>query len=806
MRFFRSWTRSPGVTLGIIVSAGVGVAVATMGITLPVNALFPPVPYAVGSRLVEFQETGIAPAKYASSENQQHRVSRAVVAALRERPDVFEAVVAYEESVPLPFEDRPGTSTLGAGVPYDLFPRLGIKPVVGRLFRPDEDQPGHGQVLILSYREWQSQFGGDSSVVGRVLRTDPGYGAGDYTIVGILDSTTVFPPQWSTSFYIPLGSRGMDRWRRASFVTALAIVRSGVSRASVQTAADLAAERSGPEDRAELAALDRTYVSPRGPVRVHVATFRRPPVRDSSEWTGAIMLAALGLTILAVAALNVASLALARMVRRRGELAVRAALGASRRRLITMLIAETGAVALVGAGLGAAMAAGLFTFARAILGIQFASYVPPNWRIVPIAACVALLAALAAVAWPAIQLGRTDLNAILKTGQGSSRTAGAGFKRVVALQVALTSALCVCAVAFVVAVGRYGRVDRGFNPAGAIVLRIVAPADAATRPAALQSAIDVVVAIPGVQVAAAGATPVSGGFTLNSGAASAPGENVRGLHTVMPVTGGYFESMGIPLLAGRPISATDDRQNRHIAVISLSMAKSLWPAQSAVGRQLYLGDYPATATPYEVVGIVRDLTMPFPRALPQIFVPYSTRLDRTTSIVARVAGNTDAALRAAVAVLTARRLAVQVLGSSSMIAAVRRGAQMQIASAVVLSALAIVGLAMAAAGLFGVVAYTTGQRAREFGVRLALGATPGKLIAFVLRDAASPVVTGLGLGLAGGIAATALMQSMLLGVSPVDGGVLSAVGVIVLLVALAASLHPAVRASGIDPVSSLRSD
>ena len=810
MSVLRRWIRSPGVTLGIVLSAMVGVAVATLGVTYPLNILFPPVPYDVGNRLVVFDEAGLNSVEYADREGSVLDISRDVLADLRTHTDVFETVIAYSENTSIMLRDAPGTSNVGHGIPHDLFPRLGIKPFLGRFFTAEEDQPGRGQVIVLGHRWWRTRFGGDPDIVGKVIHTNSLYGDGDYTVIGVAESDKVFPPQWGSEFYVPLGSHTLRRWRAGHWTSALAIVRPGVSRARVRTVAEAAAARHGEADRDVMRSYrneGRMYQAQKQPVRVVASTFRRPPVRYSGEMSQAALLVGLGLAILLIASLNIAGLSLARMVSRRSELAVRAALGASRRRLLTALIGETVAVTAVGAVIGLAGTAAFMMWARGASDPELANRFAIDWRVGSVALGVTMLAALIAVLWPAVQLGRADLSLMVKSNHGSWRggTAG-GFRRVIAMQVALTVMLCVCAAAFIGAIGRYLRTDRGFVPEHAFIVSVSTPESEAGRVGAMQTAIDAISAIPGVDAVGVGSIPVRGRFTLDFGVSATPGGPVRGMQAVLPVAGDYFRALGIQLIAGRAITAAEARDGARVAVVGSSMRRELWPAGDAVGKRVYFGEDAATAVSYEVVGIARDITMPFPRPLPQVYVPYATRSPRVTSIVARVSGEPGAAMRAAQSVLGNPTLSLDVRDVSTLTAAVRRGASAQIYFATLLSILAFIGLVMAAAGLYGVTAYTTGQRMREFGIRLALGASPRRLLVFTLREASQPVVSGLVIGLAAGVALAMTLRSMLLGVSPADPRVLGGVSALVLVVAAAAALHPALRVARTDPATPLRSE
>ncbi|HKS06040.1 MAG TPA: ABC transporter permease [Gemmatimonadaceae bacterium] len=802
----RRFISSRGVTIGIIVSAAVGVAVATVGATLPLNFLAPPSLYRDGNRVVRFSESGLAPAQFSESEEMMPTISLNVLDELRAHPDVFEQVFAYNAHASISYADRPGTSNIGAGVPYDLLPRLGVKAKLGRLFREEEDAPGQGQVIVLSHREWRTSFGRDAEIVGKVVRLTR---RGDHTVIGVVDSTPTFPPIVSVDFYVPMGSQAMEAWHRSGHVSAVGIVREGVSRARVRAITDVAAQRFGETDREarRQRSASEPYVAPMEPVRVIASAFRRSYL-SGREISGMLAFTlGLSLTILAIAALNIASLSLARMIRRGGELAVRSALGASRRRLVTGLIGETVAVAAVGGALGLVVATAIFAALAANTPPEFVQVYTANWRVAPAAIVVTLLAALGGVAWPAYRLGRADLHGALQSTRASwGRSTSTAFRNLVSAEVALTTALCVGAAAFIAAVGRYVRLERGFESANAVTISVMTPEADSVRAGSLQTALDIVAQVPGVTAVAAGALPVPQLFTLSGGATAKPGVRPTGMQAVIPVAGDYFGALGIRLLAGRTITSHEARTGARVAVLGASMANALWPNQSALGKLVYFGGDAASEVAFEVVGIANEIAMPFPLPLPQIYLPYAARVPRATSIVARVAGDPAAILKSIQSALADGRSGTVARDASLLTHGVRRGAGSQVFFASVLSALSVVGLMLAAAGLYGVTSFTTRQRTREFGIRTALGATPARLLWFALREVTRPVTRGLVVGLAGGVTLTGLLGSRLVGVRAVDPIALLAVSLFMLLVAGVAALHPALRAARIDPAAPLRSD
>lgn len=806
MTVLRRWIRSPGVTIGIVVSVMVGVAVATVGVTLPLNFLVPPSLYPDGNRVVSFMETGLAPAEYAEAEENMATISLNVLGELRAHPDVFEHVFAYAGHASLMFADRPGTSNIGVAVPHDLLPRLGIKAKLGRLFRAEEDEPGREQVIVLSHREWRTSFGRDPDIVGKVLRMTR---RGDHTVIGVADSTPAFPPMLSVDFYLPMGSQAITGWTRSGRVSSIGIVREGVSRARVRAVADAAAQRFGATDReaTRQRSTREPYVAPTEPVRVVASTLRRPYLSGSEISRTLAFTLGLALTILTIAALNIASLSLARMIRRSGELAVRSALGASRRRLVAGLVGETIAIASIGGALGLAVATAIFASLSSTVPPEMLHAFSANWRVGPAAIAVTLLAALGGIAWPAYKLGRADLHGALQNARGSwGRSTSGAFRNLITAEVALTTALCVGAAAFIAAVSTYVRLERGFEAANAVTVSVMTPEPDSLRATSLQAALDVVSKVPGVAAVGAGALPIPRQFTLSGGASAALGARQTGMQAVMPVAGEYFSALGIRLLAGRTITPAEARTGARVAVLGASMAKALWPTENAVGKLVYFGDGAANVTVFEVIGVVNEIKMPFPLPLPQIYLPYATRVPRATSIVVRVGADAAVTLKLIQTALADGRSGTVAHDAALLTAGVRMGAGQQIFLATVLSVLSIVGLVLAAAGLYGVTSFTTRQRTREFGIRTALGATPGGLLWFAFREVARPVTRGLVLGLASGVALTILLGSRVVGVRAADPSVMFVVSLLMLFVAAAAALHPALRVARTDPATPLRSE
>ena len=695
-----------------------------------------------------------------------------------------------------------------ADVTVNYFAVLGVAPLVGRAFRPDDGLRGAPRVAELSEPLWRARFGADSRVVGRTLDID-----GHPTlVVGVMPARAAHTG--SAQLWVPLTVEPGATDRANYHVWGIA------RRAPDATTADVNRELAhiGAALAAEYPATDRMWMPVARPLR-DVLTNDVSPVL----WA---MLGAVGFVLL-IAASNVANLMLGRTAHRARELAVRVTLGAGRGRVLRLIAAEGVCVAGAGALLGAVIAAvGIGVLARAI------PIDGPVWftlaldvRALGYMSGLALTAGVAAAVIPALRASGASLAPTLRTGD----RAATGGRRVrdalVVAELSLSLALLAGAGLLARSVQRAEQVDPGFNTSGLVRAQLRLPgaryASDAARLAFVRSAEARLAALPGVTGATAtDITPLTGGWSsgwfVTEGQHPEPGHEPwahrRG------VEHGYFALLGTRLLAGRELTSTEASDSAAtVVLVNETLARRAWPGTSPLGRRLATVDGPERRW-LTVVGVVRDARI---RLLTdpenQIYLPLAARNTRDVSVLVRAAGgalgDSAAAERRAVTLVPAVRAALAALDPSvaaaavePMTATVREATSVQRLMGALFGSFAGIALVLAVVGVYAVVAYQVGQRTREVGVRMALGARPRDVLALVARDGARLAGVGVAVGLLLTLAVSRVLASALYGVSATDPGVLAGAGAALATAALAASWIPARRAARVDPASTLRAE
>jgi putative ABC transport system permease protein len=681
-----------------------------------------------------------------------------------------------------------------------LFPMLGVQPILGRAFRPEEDQPGHANVAILSHSLWTRKFAADATIAGKTIRLRDQI----YTVVGVLPpGFRVLDP--AVDLYVPLGISANDpRFARARMLMVVARLKSGFTLDSARTEMDrigAGLEQSNP-------ALNHGW-------RPNVFPIQDELLFGNVRRAMLVLLAAVGLLLL-MACANVANLSLARGSGRRKEIAIRAALGAGRARLVTQFLSESVLLALLGGALGLALARGSVALVARLgpASIPRLTEATVDGRLFLFALAVSALTGILFGAAPAVQGSRANMNAALTEG-GRGGTAGRAAR-------GLRSALAVTeiALALVVLIGsgllmrsfeRVRHVAPGFQPSGVLTMRLPLGGGKnnaiGRRVEFVQQVNDRIAALPGVRSAGAvSALPLTGTGTGSmfwiEGRPTPPPER-RPLAQAMGATPGYFRTMGIPLIAGRFFNDADTATSQPVAVIDETLAKRFWPQGGAIGGRLITD---ANDRLEEIVGVVGRVK---PDRLdgddwPTIYMPHSQKHDQTMILAVRVAGDPLSAAPAVVRTvheLDAEQPVAEVRPMDQVVDSRMAGERF---NAVALGIFAAIAFLLAALGIYGVISYDVAARTNEIGIRMALGAQSDDLIKLVLGHGARLAVCGIGIGLAAAFGLTRLMDSMLFGVSPRDFYTFTAISALLGAVALAASYLPSRRAMRLDPVTALR--
>jgi putative ABC transport system permease protein len=791
----RSLGKTPAFTAAAIIALALGIG-ATTAILSVVNAvLLRPLPYADAGRLVVLLHGGTDP------------VAPANFLDWRTRTRSFSAMAAADYWTPDETGGENPEQINGLRVTTGMFPLLGVQPLLGRTFLANEDQAGNEHVVVVSYGLWQRRFGGDRSVVGKPLSLNGQI----CTVVGVMPRTFQFAPFWATKaeLWAPLPLRPS---RDAESLRIFARLRDGVT--LTQARADVAAVT---------AQLERDFP---GPNRDVVVTPLQEKVVGSIETPLLVLFAAVGFVLL-IACANVAHMLLARATARGRELAVRTALGATRKRLTAQLLAESVLLAAIGGACGVVLAAwgvrALVAAGPAI--IPRVASVTVDARVLSLTVVVTAFTALIFGLLPALRGSRVDIAGALRAADRSGSAGDRGRLRalLVASEFSLALVLLVAAGLMIRTFVALRHVDPGFDPRGVISMTVSTtgtPAADSTQHAAFYfDALTRVRAIPGVVDASyINHLPLGGDnwgvrFRVEGRAVPRPGEAPRATYRV--VFPNYFSTMRIPLLAGRPILASDRLDAPRVVVVNDYMARTHWPNESAIGKRIAFGD----TSWITVVGVTRNAVRESWSAPPEeeLYLPFFQQPGymkglgprRYMTLVART--SCDGAACDAATFAPRIRDAIRAAQPRAPISSVvTMNALVDIATAesrfyvALLGAFAGIALLLAAVGIYGVMSYAVARRTNEIGIRIALGAEPGMVLRSVVKEGLALAGIGAVIGLALSLAFARLMRGILFGVSPTDLLTFAGVTATLTIAALVASVVPALRATRIDPLQALR--
>ncbi len=645
-----------------------------------------------------------------------------------------------------------------------LFPMLGVQAKVGRTFQPEEDQPGHTNFALLSHNLWQRRFGGDAAIAGKSIRLRDQ----SYTVVGVLPAGfSLLEPD--VELWLPLGLNPNDaRTFGARSLKVIARLKPGVSLEQTDREMDMIGSRLEEANKALNAGFRPSLFS----IREELSGNAREPLEVLSGAVGLLLL---------MACANVASLLLARGASRRKEIAVRFAMGASRGRIVSQLLSES---------LVLSMAGGLLGVIVARLGIalvhRFGPASIPQLRDVAMDGRVLLFALVAALATgvlfgilPALDASAIDLNAALSaTSRGG--TAGRGGRVVrgalVIAEVALAVVVLIGAGLLVRSFLRLRTVNPGFQPEGVLTMRVPLlggrNGSRARSAPFIHQALENLSGLPGVQSSAViGSLPLTGlgvGTTIAVAGAPAPPPDQRPLTLVRYISGGYFATMRIPLIAGRTFSDADTPQSPPVVLVNQALVRRYFPGDNPIGRHLILDAM--TPGEAEVVGVVGDVRQEkiVEEPWPTLYNPYTQWPPASVIVTLRTAGEPRT-----LAVPAER--AIHQLDPDQPVTDVRtmqdvmdRAVSAPRFAAAILAFLAVVAFLLAAVGIYGVISYDVSERTHEMGIRMALGAERSDVLRLVVGHGARLAALGIAIGLGAALVLTRLMASMLYGVNPTD--------------------------------------
>jgi putative ABC transport system permease protein len=691
----------------------------------------------------------------------------------------------------------------GAAVTPNLFPLLGVRPMLGRTFSESEAQPGAGRVVILGYGLWQRRFAGDPGIVGRTVNVN----LLPYTVIGVMPRGFAFPERGQA--WTPFVPQRDERHGNRGYAGAIGRLRPGVTPDAAQRDLDRIMERLEEELPQENEGWRAQVIPLRDDL---VGNLRRP----LEVFSAAVVL------LLLIACANVANLMLTRGAARRRELAVRMALGAGRARIVRQLLAESALLSVLGGVLGTVLA----VYGVRLLRLAFPSDVPyyiPIGIDVPtliFAAGVSIAAGLGFGIVPAFRATRDSVDGALRDG---TRTGTEGPARgrlrngIIVGELALSVMLKIGAGLLLKSYRALASTPLGFQEKGILSFRVSLPSakyEAEPRRLAFYETLEQrLAALPEVaSVGLAQGTPFSGwdvqaAMMAEGWPAPQPGEDFVSHYQYVSPT--FFSTIGVPLVRGRGLSERDRGGARAVGVINQTFARRAFPNEDPIGKRVRIGG-PDSRDPWvTIVGVVGDYRhyrLPQPMG-PALYMPQTAWAPYTQTVVIRVrSGAPTSVLPAARRVLSELDPDVPPYRIETFEQATAASLWRQRFQGVVVGVFAALAVILAAVGIYGVVSYAVAQRTRELGVRVALGAQVGDIVGLVLRQGAGLAARGVALGLLGGAVLTRYLESLLYEVRPRDPAVFVLVALGLGAVALVAVSVPAWRATSVDPLVAMRPD
>jgi putative ABC transport system permease protein len=690
-----------------------------------------------------------------------------------------------------------------------LFPTLGVQPILGRALTPDDDKVGAAPVVLLGDGFWARKFARDPNVIGKQLTLD----GVSYTVIGVLPSSKFHGswPRYSafTSLWRQEDTLGGEANRSSHpGIYAIARMKPGVT-----------LEQTRNELNGIAARLQKQYpktntgigISVDSVLNAYVGTIRPALL---------VLMAAVGFVLL-IACANIANLSLARTTERNRELAVRTAMGASRFRLIRQLLTESMLLAMIGGALGLFVAYGV---ANAVSKVSTSSVprvdtVSIDGGVLLFTLGISLVTGLFFGLFPAWHASRSDIGETMKEG-GRSGTAGAGKKRVrsvlVVAEVSISLVLLVGAGLMIKSFYRVMQADPGFNSAGVLTGQYSLPnstyKDAASRRQFENQLTAKLQSIPGVQAVGL-KQPLMGGFQTGYMIEGRPKPDPGKAPStdISRITPGALEAMGVPLLQGRYFTSADNETSESVCIVDISMAQTQWPGANPIGKHVSVSgrnNDPNDPDWMKVVGVVAH-TKNYGVDQPSRVETYRPMAQAPTSggnVVLRAKNNPTSLAGPARDAMFAIDANVPLSQVRELGEIVDENVAPRRLSVLLLSAFAALALVLSAVGIYGVMSYMVTQRTQEIGVRIALGAQRGDVMRLVLRNGMALLLVGLGIGLAGALALSRFLQSLLFEVKSTDIMTFASVPFLLAVVAFLACYLPARRATLVDPVIALRND
>jgi putative ABC transport system permease protein len=790
----RSLLKRPGFAAIAVITLALGIGANTAIFSVVDGVLWRPLPYLAPQQLVMTWED-----HRGRGGPEREWLSPSDFDDWRDQNSVFTHLSALNDWGPtLTGRDEP-EPLVGAAVSHDLFTLLGVEPTMGRSFRPEEDQPGAPNAVMLSHELWQRRFGSDLGIVGKSISLNED----NYTVIGVMPAGFKFPVIGNTEIWRTLRPTINPSCQRGCLVL----------RAIGRLKPEASLEKARVEMSTIARRLEAQYPESNSKVGATLVPLHEQLI-GSMQRPLLVLLGAVGFVLL-IACANVANLMLARAATREREIAIRAALGASRGRVVRQLLTESTLLAFAGGAGGLLLA---FWLLRLFVGLSPQGAprfdeIGIDGQVLGFTFLVAVLTGLIFGLVPALHVSKPNLNHSLKeAGKGGPTGVKGGRLRgaLVIAEMALALILLIGGGLLMKSFVLLERVDPGFNPDHVLTLRLFLNKTHYPEPQQILTfytqLLDRLQTLPGAQAVAANSTlPLSGvdtdtSFMIEGRPEPPPNQKPVAWHN--EISPDYFRAMGMRLIKGRVFTDRDDEKSPSVVIISEAMAKRYWPDEDPLGKQI--GSGPGHWR--EIVGVVKDvkhfgLDADTP---PSMYLPVRQVPSRGMTLVVRTAGEPLSIVPALRAQIWAGDKNLAIANVSTMNDLVASSITQQRFILLLLGCFAALALVLSAVGIYGVMSYAVAQRTHEIGIRMALGARMSDVLKLVVRNGMMLTLIGVGIGLAAAFALTRLMGSLLFGVTPTDATTFAIVSAVLVLVALLACYVPARRATKVDPLVALR--
>jgi putative ABC transport system permease protein len=804
----RMLTKNPGVSAIALLTLALGIGANTAIFSVVSAVLLQPLPYQNPERLVSLWEN--------VPEHGRWRVAPANFFDWKKQNTVFTDVVAYGSATLTLTGDGDPEQLSGTAVTPGYFEVVGVQPMLGRAFQPEEYQLGKDQVIIIGYGLWQRRYGGDRNVIGRTVTLD----GASYTVIGVMPAG-IYPAHPTTAGRIDFDEQSQDFWRPMSYMVNLARLRGahimgvlarlkpGVTVEQAQTEMNTIGARLAQEyeaDRGEGIIVNRFLNEVVGNVRPALVT----------------LLVAVGMVLL-IACANIAGLLLAQHAARTKEIAIRAALGAGRGRLVRQFFVEGLLLSVLGTLAGVAVAQfGLKVLLKFVpQQIPRLAQVGLDWRVLCFTLVLSLVTCLLFGLVPAWHASKPDLQTALEQ---SGRTSGPGAARLrfrqmlVVFQVSVAVMLVIGAGLLIKSFWLLERVDPGFKAERVLSADLILPGQKYKEPTDINNfyhqLVEQLSTLPGVESATIAYDPPLKSNWIDSFEIEgrvAPAEERSQSANFIAVGADYFNTVGAHIVKGRSFTPQDDAEHPGAAIVNEAFVRHYFPNEEPLGRRLKPGPpgriwKNQRLTSFEIVGVVRDVKFGGLAAgtEPAYYLPAAQAPLADMTVLVRTTNDPKS-------ITTAVRQAVWSIDPNQPIANVNTLEQIVSDSIaqprlnmVLMMLFGSLALLLSAVGIYGLLSYAVTQRTQELGIRMALGANVGDVLKLVLKQGMLLAVIGEAIGLAGAFALTRLLRGLLFGVTPTDTSIFAAVVAVLTLTALLACYLPARRATKVDPLVALR--